>query len=97
MVDCQILHQRFSLDRIDKGFISSVDAFGIESISDWSEDERANITLKDLLLMSSGLNEDGNDGTSMYIGVRDENDKEQLWTMSYSLSIEQLIQSGPGG
>ena len=60
---------------IDKGFISSVDASAAEFISDWSEDERANITLKDLLLMSSGLNEDGDDGTSMYIGVKDGNDQ----------------------
>lgn len=60
---------------IEKGFISSVDASAAEFISDWSGDERANITLKDLLLMSSGLSEDGDDGTSMYIGVKDENDQ----------------------
>ena len=60
---------------IDKGFISSVNASAAEFISDWSEDERANITLKDLLLMSSGLNEDGDDGISMYIGVKDENNQ----------------------
>ena len=60
---------------IDKGFISSVDASAAEFISDWSEDERANITLKDLLLMSSGLSEDGDDSTSMYIGVKDGNDQ----------------------
>jgi len=58
---------------IEKGFVSSVDASAAEFISDWSEDEKANITLKDLLLMSSGLVEDGNDSTSMYIGVNDEN------------------------
>lgn len=60
---------------IEKGFISSVDASAAEFISDWSGDERANITLKDLLLMSSGLSEDGDDSTSMYIGVKDENDQ----------------------
>ena len=60
---------------IDKGFVSSVDASAAEFISDWSGDERANITLKDLLLMSSGLSEDGDDSTSMYIGVKDENDQ----------------------
>ena len=60
---------------IDKGFVSSVDASAAEFISDWSEDERANITLKDLLLMSSGLSEDGDDSTSMYIGVKDENNQ----------------------
>ncbi|MEC7189293.1 MAG: serine hydrolase [Pseudomonadota bacterium] len=60
---------------IEKGFISSVDASAAEFISDWSGDERANITLKDLLLMSSGLSEDGDDSTSMYIGVKDENNQ----------------------
>ena len=60
---------------IDKGFVSSVDASAAEFIPDWSEDGRANITLKDLLLMSSGLSENGDDSTSMYIGVKDENDQ----------------------
>ena len=60
---------------IEKGFVSSVDASAAEFISEWSGDERANITLKDLLLMSSGLSEARDDSISMYIGVKDGNDR----------------------
>ena len=58
---------------IEKGFITSVDASAAEFIKEWAEDERKNITIKDLLLMSSGLSENEDDGNSMYIGVRNEN------------------------
>ena len=57
---------------IEKGYITSVDTSAAEFIREWVEDERKNITIKDLLLMSSGLSEDGDDGTSMYIGVKNE-------------------------
>ena len=58
---------------IEKGIISSVDTSAAEFITEWAADERKNITIRDLLLMSSGLYEDGDDALDMYIGVRDEN------------------------
>ena len=57
---------------IEKGYITSVDTSAAEFIREWVEDERKNITIKDLLHMSSGLREDGDDGTSMYIGIKNE-------------------------
>ena len=57
---------------IEKGYIASVDTSAAEFIREWAEDERKNITIKDLLLMSSGLSESGDDATSMYIGVKNE-------------------------
>ena len=57
---------------IEKGYIASADTSAAEFIKEWAEDERKNITIKDLLLMSSGLSESGDDGTSMYIGVKNE-------------------------
>ena len=60
---------------IEKGFITSVNTSAAEFIREWAEDERKNITIKDLLLMSSGLSEGGDDGPSMYIGVKNENDQ----------------------
>lgn len=62
---------------IEQGFVSSVDTPAAEFISDWAQDDRKNITLRDLLLMSSGLYEEGDDGNSMYIGVQDENEEYQ--------------------
>ena len=72
---------------IDKGFVSSVDTSAAEFINEWAEDERKNITVKDLLLMSSGLREDGNDSTSMYVGIKDENDQyKAVDNVSFSIN-----------
>lgn len=56
---------------IDKGFISSVDVPAAGYVPEWAGDDRKNITLKNLLQMSSGLYEDGNDGEVMYVGLKD--------------------------
>ena len=75
---------------IEKGFISSVDTSAAEFINEWAADERNNITLKDLLLMSSGLSEDGDDSTSMYIGVKDESDQYKA-VDNVSFSINRTV------
>ena len=56
---------------IDKGFISSVDVPVADYVTEWAGDDRKNITLRDLLLMSSGLYENGDDGLVMYVGLQD--------------------------
>ena len=83
---------------IEKGYITSVDTSAAEFIREWAEDERRNITIKDLLLMSSGLSEGGDDGSSMYIGVKNKSGQYIMpSTMFYSLLIEPLTLSAPGG
>jgi CubicO group peptidase (beta-lactamase class C family) len=61
---------------IDKGYVSSEYAPAAEFITEWAGDERKNITIKNLLQMSSGLIEGGasgyGDGAIMYIGLEDE-------------------------
>jgi CubicO group peptidase (beta-lactamase class C family) len=56
---------------IEEGFISSVDVPAADYVTQWAGDDRKNITLKDLLLMSSGLYENGDDGPVMYVGLQD--------------------------
>ena len=75
---------------IEKGIISSVDTSAAEFITEWAADERKNITIRDLLLMSSGLYEDGDDALDMYIGVRDENGQYRDVDNVY-YSIERTI------
>ena len=86
---------------IDMGFVSSVDTSAAEFITEWAEDERKNITLKDLLLMSSGLSEDGSDSTSMYIGVKDGSDQYKavdnvLFSINRSVNPERARWLGAG-
>ena len=61
---------------IDKGYVSSEYAPAAEFITEWAGDDRKNITIKNLLQMSSGLIEGGTsgygDGAIMYIGLEDE-------------------------
>ena len=57
---------------IQKGYIASVEAPVSEFISEWKEGETTNITIKNLLMMSSGLKESGNDGFTMYVGEKNE-------------------------
>ena len=61
---------------IDKGYVSSEYVPAAEFITEWAGDDRKNMTIKNLLQMSSGLIEGGTssygDGTIMYIGLEDE-------------------------
>lgn len=61
---------------IDKGYVSSEYAPAAEFITEWAGDNRKNMTIKNLLQMSSGLIEGGTsdygDGAIMYIGLEDE-------------------------
>lgn len=61
---------------IDEGYISSEFSSAAEFITEWAGDDRKNITIKNLLQMSSGLIRGGTssmgDGPIMYIGVEDE-------------------------
>ena len=61
---------------IDKGYVSSEYAPAAEFITEWAGDDRKNMTIKNLLQMSSGLIEGGTsgygDGAIMYIGLEDE-------------------------
>jgi CubicO group peptidase (beta-lactamase class C family) len=57
---------------IQKGFIASVEAPVSEFISEWKEGETTNITIKNLLMMSSGLKESGNDALAMYVGEKND-------------------------
>lgn len=61
---------------VDRGFISAIDISASEFIPAWANDERKNITIKNLLMMSSGLLEEGTsgygDGAIMYTGAERE-------------------------
>lgn len=57
---------------IQKGYIASVEAPVSEFISEWQGGETENITIKNLLMMSSGLKESGNDGLTMYLGEKNK-------------------------
>ena len=61
---------------IDKGYVSSEEISAAEFISEWAGNDKKNITIKNLLQMSSGLVEEGTsaygDGAIMYIGEENE-------------------------
>ena len=58
---------------LDRGYISSIDLSAADFIEEWKNTENQNITIKNLLMMSSGLKEKGgNDGRVMYSGALKE-------------------------
>ena len=58
---------------LDRGYISSIDISAAEFIEEWKNTEAQNITIKNLLMMSSGLTEKGgDDGRVMYSGALKE-------------------------
>ena len=61
---------------IDKGYVSSEEISAAEFISEWAGNDKKNMTIKNLLQMSSGLIEEGTsaygDGAIMYVGEENE-------------------------
>ena len=61
---------------IDKGYVSSEEISAAEFISEWAGNDKKNMTIKNLLQMSSGLVEEGTsgygDGAIMYVGEENE-------------------------
>ena len=61
---------------IDMGYISSEEISVAEFITEWANNDKKNMTIKNLLQMSSGLFEEGTsaygDGAIMYIGEENE-------------------------
>ena len=61
---------------IDMGYISSEEVSVAEFITEWAGNDKKNMTIKNLLQMSSGLFEEGTsaygDGAIMYIGEENE-------------------------
>ena len=58
---------------LDKGYISSIDIPAADFIEEWKNNENQNVLIKNLLMMSSGLKEKGNnDGPVMYSGALKE-------------------------
>ena len=61
---------------IDKGYVSSEEISAAEFIYEWAGNDKKNMTIKNLLQMSSGLVEQGTsysgDGAIMYVGVENE-------------------------
>ncbi len=55
---------------LDGGYISSIDLSAANFIEEWKNTENQNVTIKNLLMMSSGLKErGGDDGKIMYSGA----------------------------
>jgi CubicO group peptidase (beta-lactamase class C family) len=61
---------------IDMGYVSSEEISAAEFIYEWAGNDKKNMTIKNLLQMSSGLVEEGTsgygDGAIMYVGVENE-------------------------
>lgn len=75
---------------IENGSIGSVDTPASEFITEWRAGETKDITIKNLLMMSSGLQEFGNDSTTMYIGSQnDEGAYEIVDNVKYSIENRQ--------
>ena len=75
---------------IENGSIGSVDTPASEFITEWRAGETKDITIKNLLMMSSGLQEFGNDSTTMYIGSQnDAGAYEIVDNVKYSIENRQ--------
>jgi CubicO group peptidase (beta-lactamase class C family) len=75
---------------IKNGSIGSVDTPASEFITEWRAGETKDITIKNLLMMSSGLQEFGNDSTTMYIGSQnDAGAYEIVDNVKYSIENRQ--------
>lgn len=75
---------------IENGSIGSVDTPASEFITEWRAGETKDITIKNLLMMSSGLQELGNDSTTMYIGSQnDAGAYEIVDNVKYSIENRQ--------
>jgi len=74
---------------VDRGYISSIETSAAEFIPEWKNDETKNITIKNLLMMSSGLKEKGsNDGAIMYSGEEREDG-----SIDYSKPVNNTLYS----
>ena len=75
---------------IEKGSIGSVDTPASEFITEWRAGETKDITIKNLLMMSSGLQEFGNDSTTMYVGSQNEEGAYEIVdNVKYSIENRQ--------
>lgn len=74
---------------LNRGYISSLEAPAAEFITEWKNNETKNITIKNLLMMSSGLKEKGgNDGAIMYSGAEKDDG-----SIDYSKPVNNTLYS----
>lgn len=75
---------------IENGSISSVDTPASEFITEWQVGETKDITIRNLLMMSSGLQEFDNDAITMYVGTQNEEGAYEIVdNVKYSIENRQ--------